>query len=146
METWKEVPGFEGYYTVSDLGRVKAVERIYYSGYYGSVKKCNPERIMAGFINKKNGYRYVGLCKDGSACHRTVHSLVALAFLIKPQSAQCVNHIDGDKANNALKNLEYATFKENVRHAFKNGLMRGTMTGKFGSEHNRSKGYIPKAK
>ena len=85
-----------------------------------------------------NGYMQVGLSIDGKTATRYVHGLVAEAFLGLRPTGYDVNHIDGDKANNAVLNLEYCTRSENHRHAFRIGIRRHTfnpprdvVSGKF---------------
>ena len=100
-EIWKDVKNYEGHYQVSNLGRVKSF-------------KLNRERIMkAGFDTK--GYRQVSLSKDGEQKTRKVHQLVAVAFLGHTPCGYklVVNHIDIDKLNNNVLNLEIVTVREN---------------------------------
>lgn len=70
----------------------------------------------------RDGYKIVVLYKNNKSIAKTVHRLVALAFLPNPENKPCVNHIDGDKTNNVLENLEWVTYSENTIHSFKNGL------------------------
>ena len=70
----------------------------------------------------KNGYYYVDLQREGFKRKIPVHRLLALAFLPNPENKRTVNHIDGNKTNNSLSNLEWATDKENIQHAYDNSL------------------------
>lgn len=70
----------------------------------------------------RDGYKVVGLWKDNKSTAKTVHRLVALAFIPNPENKPCVNHIDGNKQNNHVSNLEWMTYSENTIHSFKNGL------------------------
>ena len=70
----------------------------------------------------RDGYKVAALYKDNKSTAKTVHRLVALAFLPNPENKPCVNHIDGDKTNNKLENLEWVTYSENTIHSFRNGL------------------------
>ena len=70
----------------------------------------------------RDGYKVVRLYKNNKSTAKTVHRLVALAFLPNPENKPCVNHIDGDKTNNKLENLEWVTYSENTIHSFNNGL------------------------
>lgn len=70
----------------------------------------------------RDGYKVVGLWKDNKPTAKTVHRLVALAFIPNPENKPCVNHIDGNKQNNHVSNLEWMTYSENTIHSFENGL------------------------
>lgn len=108
-EMWLPIPGkFHKNFLVSDLGRVKSVRS------YGS-------RILVPVSNGR-GYLFVGLHLHGSNNLRYVHRLVCLSFLGTCPVGIQVNHLDGDKSNNKLSNLEYTTRIENSRHASDNGL------------------------
>ncbi len=118
-EIWKDVEGYEGYYQVSNFGRVKSLKR--------TVKRRNnydlniKERIKPGQLDKAGYYR-LSLCKYGITKTKKVHRLVAEAFLEKRKGADHVNHIDGNKINNFKDNLEWCTNIENLKHAYDNGL------------------------
>ena len=122
-EVWKDVKGYEGYYQVSNLGNIKSLERIIensgtHTGYY-KIK----ERILKPRENKnRNGYYELSLRKDGKEKRFKVHRLVACAFIENPYNKPEVNHIDGNKSNNCVFNLEWATSKENKKHAWNIGL------------------------
>ena len=119
-EIWKDVVGFEGLYMVSSLGNVKSLN-------YNHTKK---ERILSA-----NGKRYlmVVLSKEGKTYPFLVHRVVATAFIENPENKKTVNHIDGNKLNNTVQNLEWATTSENHKAAFKLGLM--SQTGEKCSTH-----------
>lgn len=111
-EIWVNVFGYEGKYQVSNLGRVKSLPR------NGTV--CY-ERILKIQVDK-NGYNYVSFHKRKFKIHR----LVAEAFIPNPENKPQVNHIDGNKQNNEVENLEWATAQENLNHAFRIGLKKKT--------------------
>lgn len=115
-EIWKDIAGYEGKYMVSNLGRVKSVERMKWngSGYYKT-----PERILKARQNQ-DSYLYVRLCKDGKVKACTIHRLVAQAFLDNPDNLPQVNHIDENKENNHADNLEWVTCRENMNHGTRN--------------------------
>ncbi len=117
MEIWKDIEEFKGYYQVSNLGRVKSIERKFFNG---KGMQTQPEKIK-DIQTQPNGYRYANLHKDGKNHTRRIHRLVAQAFIPNTESKPDVNHIDGDKANNVINNLEWATKKENIRHMIKSG-------------------------
>lgn len=110
METWKDIKGYEGKYQVSDCGNVKSLAREH------PLNKCNDNKILKP--SERRGYLTVMLWNDGVGAWRSVHRLVAEAFIPNHEGKQQVNHIDGDKHNNNLSNLEWSTPKENVRHSF----------------------------
>ena len=114
-EEWKPIKGYEGLYEVSNMGRVKSLR-------YGK------ERIMSTPDNSI-GYRNVTLVKRAHKQKR-VHRLVAEAFIPNPMNLPVVNHLDGDKHNNCVSNLEWCTKKENTNHAIKTGLMKLTTNPK----------------
>lgn len=109
-EVLKDVIGYEGLYEVSNKGVV-----------YG--RKRN--NILKFRINHK-GYCQLSLCKDNKKKETTIHRLVAIAFLPNPKNKPQVNHIDGNKQNNNVENLEWNTPKENIIHAYKTGLVDKT--------------------
>lgn len=106
IEIFKPIPGYEGIYEVSNLGRLKS-------------QKWGKERILSPGVNG-NGYSMADLRKDGVRKCIDVHRLVMLAFV--GESDLQVNHINGIKTDNRLKNLEYCTASENTQHAFDIGL------------------------
>lgn len=109
-EIWKDVEGYEGYYKVSNKGRVKSLKRTVKHG--GSVTRTFPELILKP--NKVNfGYMQVTLNKDGKRRSRYVHNLVMESFVGPKRLGYEVNHINEDKEDNSLDNLEYLTSKEN---------------------------------
>ena len=114
-EIWKDIPGYEGSYQVSNLGRVKSlpriVERCERSG--RSVRQPIRERILRPGVNKR-GYWYVVLRSGGRSVTRELHTLVALAFLgPRPNPAAQVRHLDGARSNCKAENLCYGTPSEN---------------------------------
>lgn len=110
-ERWKDIDGYEGMYQVSDRGRVKSLNY-----------RCTGREGFLSQAVAKIGYPVVVLCKDKIQKMYYVHRLVAKAFLDNPQRKPEVNHIDGNKENNFVENLEWATYAENQRHACKTGL------------------------
>lgn len=104
---WKSVKGFEGQYEVSNTGLIKSL-------------KGKEERILKSRVHSKTGYVTVILSNNGSKYSRLVHRLVAEAFIENPESKPEVNHIDEDKVNNSVENLEWNTHEENSNHGTKN--------------------------
>ncbi len=112
-ETWKDVVGFEGIYKISSKGRVRSVL---------ARRGAKSGRILVSRLNKHTGYLRVTLKAFPRRNERTIHSLVAEAFIGPRPEGFEVNHIDGDKLNNAVENLEYLSHSDNMDHAYRLGL------------------------
>lgn len=110
-EIWKDVVGYEGLYRISSLGRVYSLPRdftdimgrhIIKKGHYMKVK-----------INKQTGYPSLGLSKNGKYKSHCIHRLIAESFIPNPNNLPCVNHIDENRANSVLSNLEWVSYSTN---------------------------------
>jgi hypothetical protein len=119
IEIWKDIVGYERCYEVSNLGRIKNVERQCKTK-NNSIRTIR-ERILKSYIHK-NGYSYTRLSKNGKVKGFRTHRLVAQAFIPNPEEKFGTNHKDGDKTNNEVINLEWATNSENQKHAYRIGL------------------------
>lgn len=108
-EIYKSVVGYEGFYEVSNLGNIRSLPR----GKKGKVKQMKPT---------KQHYYNIDLCKHGEIKRWLMHRLIAIAFIPNPENKPMVNHIDGDKHNNRLDNLEWVTGSENQKHAVRIGI------------------------
>ena len=117
-EIWKPIRGYEGVYEVSSLGRVRSLDR-YVKHYTGVLRKLKG-KYLATTIS--NGYLSTGLTKNGKTKTHNIHRLMGVSFIPNPENKRCINHIDGNKLNNSLENLEWTTDKENLNHAWDNGL------------------------
>ena len=130
-EVWKDISGFEGIYQVSNLGRVRSLDRKVWNNkrksfYSRKGKVLKP--IATG------GYHCVILRKSGEYTHKRVHRLVADAFIPNPKELEYVNHKDENKRNNSLENLEWCTPKYNIYYG-KNSKVRPVIaTNKFTGE------------
>lgn len=125
IEKWEDIEGYEGFYQVSNLGRVKSLERITTYLWHGNiVERKEKEKILKTRRNRW-GYEVVNLSKEKKQKTYQVHVLVANAFLEKTEVKKQVNHINGDKLNNNLSNLEFVSPKENMAHAKEMGLLGG---------------------
>lgn len=135
-EIWKDIDGYEGYYRISNLGRVKSLCRAILRGKNPMKIK---ERILTPSLNTC-GYFQVDLRKgkEKRKQHRN-HRLVADAFIQKIEGKDYVNHKDGCKTNNRLENLEWCTFSENIKHAYDIGLITPYWTGIKNSKNPSSK-------
>lgn len=121
MEIWNTILGYENY-KISN---------------YGNLKNKKTNKIL--LIDK--GYYRVSLYNKGKSKHFSIHRLVAINFLPNIQNKPCVNHIDGNKLNNRVENLEWCTQKENINHAWKNGLSKsykGEMSSKSKITENQA--------
>lgn len=118
-EIWKDIEGYEGIYQVSNLGRVRSLDRIVVrkNGYQ---LPCKGQFVTA--VSHKGGYIYVGLTKDGRKRNLKMHRLVAAAFIPNPDQLPEVNHKDEDKTNNRTDNLEWCSRPYNLR--WKDGHIR----------------------
>lgn len=101
-ETWHSIPGYEGLYEISSIGRIKSLRKI------------------KNIFTAKNGYKYTTLYKNNTGTIGYLHRLMAIVFIPNPNNYPEVNHIDFDKSNNSLKNLEWCSHRYNMKHAWIN--------------------------
>jgi hypothetical protein len=113
QEIWKDIKGYEGLYKVSNLGRVKSLNRVI-KNKNGSLRSL--EERMLNPLKDTDGYLMVGLFQYGNQKRCKIHRLVAETFLENPNNKPQVNHINEIKSDNKLSNLEWVTAKENVNH------------------------------
>lgn len=114
VEVWKIIPGYKNEYMVSSFGRIKSLK----------VRKGElKERIIS--LNTRKFYKLAVLTIDGKENYKPIHKLVAQNFIPNPKNKPYVNHIDGNKKNNKISNLEWVTASENNLHSFKMGRCRG---------------------
>lgn len=120
-EIWKPVVGYEGFYEVSNIGRVRSLER------KDCLGRTVKERVLKPAFNDF-GYLIVGLCAGGKQKTLKVHRLVCEAFHENPYNKPQVNHLNEDKSDNRAVNLEWATAKENLNHGAHNERMAKTLS------------------
>ena len=116
-ETWKPVIGYEGFYEVSDLGNVRSLARTTTKG-----------KVLKQYCNPRNGYMYISLCKHNEKKQKRVHIAVMEAFTDFRShgfnAEAVIDHLDGDKQNNCIENLEVVTQRENDRRQRKRKKQR----------------------
>lgn len=120
-EIWKPVIGYEGNYEISNLGRLK------------NIYKC--KKILKTY--NSSGYKRVKLFKNKIGTHILVHRLVAQAFIPNPENKPQVNHIDSNRSNNNVINLEWCTQRENYVHCIKMGRQNHPKV--WGEKHSQAK-------
>lgn len=121
-EIWKKVPGYD-IYEASTHGRIKNID------FHGT----GIQRIRSFKKKNSGGYYKLIMCHNGTRNHTTVHQVIAKTFLPNPENKPFINHIDGNKVNNMVENLEWCTHIENMNHAKENCL------NPYGSKHGMSK-------
>jgi len=131
-EIWKDVIGFEGLYEVSNNGRVRSLPREF-------IKSDGTWMRTRGTVIHQNtthdGYAQIILLKNGRKHTKKAHRYVAIKFIENPNNLPQVNHIDGNKKNNHVSNLEWCDGKHNQQHAVRTGLRKKY----FGADHWNSR-------
>lgn len=136
QEEWKSATGYDGFYEVSNLGRIRSHRR-----YTRCVSKAGREfqKLQGGGLMKlvehNGGYLSVVFSAEGVRKSFLAHRVVAEAFIPNPNNLPWINHKDANKRNNAVDNLEWCTAQENYQHA----AMLGLLPPKFGSEKGTAK-------
>lgn len=142
-EEWRDIKGYEGYYQVSNLGRIRSVKRILCDG------KTRRGAVIKGFPDR-NGYYRIVLYKEAKMHRYMVHRLVASTFIDNPHNYPMINHIDEDKSNNTVNNLEWCDCKYNINYGTRTKRASGENTKNSKLTINNVKEirniYIPKSK
>lgn len=118
MEEWKDVLGYEGLYMVSNKGRVMSLDRIIHKK--NGRDEFKKGRIMSIRHNARINVYEVYLSNQGKRQAKKIHRMVAESFIYNddPHNKTTVNHIDGDRGNNCVDNLEWSSYSENLKHAY----------------------------
>ena len=143
-EIWKPIPNYEGLYEISNMGKVRSLDRtLIHHRTVGDVKCFYPGKILKEQIRTfgKLQYRMVTLSKDNVQYGVGIHRLVALAFIPNPDNKPFINHKDNNGLNNQVENLEWVTHSENMLWAQKQGRLFEAQShgGKAGGLVNRKK-------
>ena len=118
QEIWKDIEGYEGLYQVSNLGKIKSIQ------YLNRVNnKSYPRNKILKIIINEKGYLKVDLYKLKKKKRFRIHRLVAQAFIPNPNNFPEINHINGNKQDNSINNLEWCTHSYNMKEAYKLGLV-----------------------
>ncbi len=118
---WKPILGYENHFEISDGGIIRRLSNL---------------KILKPHVTNR-GYLRIALCVNKVSKKYTVHRLVALSFIPNPKNKEYVNHIDGDKLNNCVNNLEWATHNENETHAFNNNLKQRKTVVQYDMNNNK---------
>ena len=137
VEIWNDIKEYEGYYQVSNLGRVKSLKRSYEVERHKSKYLYNKKEKILSQTTTKLGYKRISLNKHNKLKSFLVHRLVAKAFIEEIKDKNQVNHKNCNKLDNNLFNLEWVNQSENMKHAYKNGFNH-TQNLK-GDNHNNKK-------
>jgi len=119
-EQWKIIRGYDGIYQISNFGRFKS----HRNGRWGYLSEG---KILRG-ANAPDGYNYIRLFKNSNHEVKMTHRVVAEHFIDNPDNKPHVNHIDGNKLNNFIGNLEWVTKSEDLKHAYRTGLKGSKFT------------------
>lgn len=137
VKEWKNIKGYEKLYKVSNYGEVKSKRRVIYAFIDGELQPSYvmPERVLSPTDNG-NGYLIIGLIDEkGVRQNKYVHRLVADAFIPNPNNYPQVNHLDYDRKNNRVTNLEWCTAEQNVNHSKCNQPKSRRCFSKTGYKH-----------
>jgi hypothetical protein len=131
IEHWRPIPGYEGYYEVSDQGRVRSVDRLI-RGRYGNLRPAKGRVLTPAFTRGTRGspYPIVSLYRDGVSKNFTVHRAVMLAFIGPCPDGMITRHLNGNSLDSRLSNLAYGTHAENVADSIKHGTYRPNLAGR----------------
>lgn len=121
-EVWKPIIGYEGLYEISNIGRVKSLNKVRVNGVWYNEKIIRPKP-------NKDIYHRVELSKNGKRRIIGVHQLIGWSFIPNPENKPNINHKNGIRNDNRVENLEWCTQKENIQHAWRTGLSKSRKGG-----------------
>ena len=130
MALWKEIPGYEGLYLVSNDGRIYSLPKVVSNGRGEYVRDG---QLLKPGLRGRDGlmYEFVILCKNGVSEHKSVHRLVAEAFIDNPNKYDVINHIDHDTLNNKVENLEWCTQQYNNEYGHNKPVCQYSVDGEL---------------
>lgn len=142
MEIWKDICGYEGFYQVSNTGKIRSLDRITVDR---NGKRCFRKGKELVQIPNSKGYMRIMLSDNKSKKRFFVHRIVALHFVnnVDKVNNNIVNHIDSNYRNNSADNLEWTTLKGNSQHALKNGRTKRTKRWLDNLHRSQTKYYRP---
>lgn len=120
-EIWKDITDYEGYYQVSNFGRVRSLDRIGIQRHYSGCDAVHEYKSRMMTIQKWQGRAFVSLTKDRKETKFQVGRLVAMEFIDNPKGYKIVNHLDANPMNNHVSNLEWCDQSRNIQWAYDNG-------------------------
>jgi hypothetical protein len=141
MEIWKDIPNYEGLYQISSLGKVKRLKS--YVNHWRGGKRVVNEKLLKQKLNR-DGYYRTCLCKNNIKETKTIHLLMAYSFFnYKSRYGYAIDHIDNNKENNNINNLQILTTRENVTKGYLNKKTSSKFTGvTYMKNQNQYQSYI----
>ena len=138
-EEWKDIEGYENLYQVSNMGRVKSLDRLVKAsrGGFRGVKG----QLMS-LCKDKDGYLILRLAKNGKHKNYKVHRLVAQAFIPNPENKPCIDHINGIVSDNRLENLRWTTHKENNNNPITYQRLKDNAVHRYRTDNPKSRAII----
>ena len=121
MEIWRDIKNYEGLYQASNLGNIKSLKRLVKISKTKEKYKEIQECILKPYVTKQ-GYLYITLANNGTYKNTRIHRIIAETFIPNNDKDLQVNHINGNKKDNRVDNLEWVTCKENINKAWEMGL------------------------
>ena len=116
-EVWNDIPEYERYYQASNCGRIRSLQReVIQKGHRNCYKRILKGKILCPRLQNSN-YYIVWLSKDGKINPKLVHRLIAQTFILNIDNKPCINHKNGNKADNRIENLEWCSYSENIKHS-----------------------------